>query len=76
VYISTPNTGRPSTKLVGFATTKNPSPLIAMNVPVEAFWISPWTSLVGRELATTVPAVCLPGVALWIMSAKLVSSRL
>src|SRR5262245_41970856 len=46
-----------------------------MKVLVPAFWMSPWMLLVARERASTVPAVCAPGVALWIMSWKLVCEQ-
>jgi hypothetical protein len=52
------NTGRLSAKFDGFCTTKKPSPLIAMKVPIDEFWMSPCTLLVEREFATTLPANC------------------
>ena len=70
------NTGRLSAKLEGLSTTKKPSPLIAMKVPIEAFWMSPCTVLVEREFAATLPASCLVGMLSGIRSTKLVSSRL
>src|SRR5262245_489325 len=70
------NTGRLSTKLDGFWITKNPSPLIAMKVPIDDDWMSPCTVLVARELATTLPANCLDGMSSGIRSTKLVSIRL
>src|ERR1041384_1859459 len=47
-----------------------------MKVPIEAFWMSPCTVLVERELATTLPASCWFGLSSGIRSTKLVSSRL
>src|SRR3954470_13207814 len=70
------NTGRLSVKLEGFSTTKKPSPLIAIKVPMEADWTSPCTVLVMRELATTLPASCFVGVSSGRRSTKLVSIRL
>src|SRR3954447_2292345 len=71
-----PNTGWLSTKLDGFETTKKPSPLIAMNVPIELDWTSPCTVLVMREWEVTLPASCCDAAASGIMSTKLVSIRL
>ena len=68
--------GWPSTTLEGFSTTKKPSPLIAMKVPIEAAWISPCTLMVWRESAITLPETCLSGTASGMRSTKLVSWRL
>ncbi len=70
------NTGALSTKLAGFATTKKPLPLTAMKVPIEADWISPCTTLVARDSASTLPASWCDGDASGIRSEKLVSIRL
>src|SRR5262245_47383238 len=55
---------------------KYPSPLIAMNVPIAALWIEPWTLLVWREAAVTLPETCSLGTWSCTRSAKLVSVRL
>jgi len=47
-----------------------------MKVPIDAVEIWPWTLLVARALATTLPADCWRGGASGIRSSKLVSVRL
>src|SRR4051812_43295940 len=47
-----------------------------MKVPIDELWMSPCTLLVARELAVTLPEVCLVGMASGTRSAKLVSVRL